>query len=172
MKSRRNSVAPLTDEDYDIWFSLAGFGRESENVAWIRGMLWGDRRDANIMNWAQTIRRSRADGCRMTAALSDRVSTADTNPIDYGGDITRVALMRDLPGSKEEIRAVLESTINLDSEYGQCLLTWALARIVSLEQLILRTDDEMLRRQAGLCSCVVVWDKYCPEHGKNVNETI
>ena len=166
MKSRHNS-APLTDEDGDIWFSLAGFGRESESAAWIRGMLRSDRRDADIMNWAQTIRRPGADRYRMTAPLSDRVSTADTNPIDYGGDITRVALMRDLPVSKEEIRAVLESTINLDNEYGRCLLTWALARMSSLEQLILRTDDEMLRRQAGLCSCVIVWDKYCPEHGKN-----
>lgn len=48
-----------------------------------------DRRDADLMNWAQTIRRIRAGGYRMSGPLNDRVSSADPNPIDYGGEISR-----------------------------------------------------------------------------------
>ena len=53
---RRLNSAPLTDEDVDIWFFLAAFGRDSESAAWIRRMLRDDRRDADLMFQMMTAR--------------------------------------------------------------------------------------------------------------------
>jgi len=87
MKPRQH--APQTIEDFDVWEHV---GRHfHRDFAWVelsnRARLH-DRRDADLMNWAQTIRRVRDGGYRMLGPLDDRVSSADPNPIDYGGDIS------------------------------------------------------------------------------------
>lgn len=48
-----------------------------------------DRRDADLMSWAQTIRRPRAGGYRMTGPLDDRVYADQSNVWLCGGDIRR-----------------------------------------------------------------------------------
>lgn len=97
MKPRLES-APLTDEDKRIWRRVCVYGFHvpaslrcyRHDVCAEKFARFCDRRDADLMYWAQTIRRPRAGGYRMLGVLDDRVSGADPNPIDYGGDITRL----------------------------------------------------------------------------------
>ena len=89
----RLGPAPLTKEDGDIWARVVNRSRRCfsshDASLYHRVTLGADRRDADLMNWAQTIRRVRDGGYRMLGRLDDRVSSADPNPIDYGGDIAR-----------------------------------------------------------------------------------
>ncbi len=84
--------APLTSEDRRIW-NLVSIRSGPYSILTIKA-LWDcaaqqDRRDAELMNWAQTIRRIRDGGYRMTAPLDDQVYAWQENVHHCGGDITR-----------------------------------------------------------------------------------
>lgn len=83
MKPRRNS-APMTAEDADIWFNLYPGKRESECVRRIRAELESDRRDADLIFYAQfrphwpTAPYTDPDGC-LNAHMVRGVLTALTH---------------------------------------------------------------------------------------------
>lgn len=89
----RKEPCEHTPEDQGVWWDviLRLFSRQHYSfgqVLYTRSLMQ-DTCDALHMNWAQTIRRPRAGGYRMLGPLDNRVSIADPNPIDYGGDIRR-----------------------------------------------------------------------------------
>ncbi len=88
----RQQVTSLTLEDLNILLQLALRAEPNHDgklMSYLRVVVPSDRRDAELMNWAQTIRRIRDGGYRMTAPLDDQVYAWQENVHHCGGDITR-----------------------------------------------------------------------------------
>lgn len=70
-------------------------------------------------------------------------------------------MSEDIPVSKEEIKAVLESNTILDNEYARCLLSWAITRLEELEceQQQTRFDRFFAAALQGILARPVRWRK-------------